>query len=228
MSMSQRTGMMAFWADIDTNYLNRYREWHNCEHMPERVAIPGFLAGTRYVDTSRSNAFLMTYETRDPAVLASDDYLTALNQPTAWTREALQNFQNPVRNIYVIQAFSGERARSTAPYLLAVRFNAANDIDSNKLTQNACHVSGVIGCRLGSVDEDVSSIQTSERKIYGGGPGEQRYLLLADIECRQSIELREDLDQQQKFSYELLKDVNDCQHVTTNFYYIDYQLDIEH
>ena len=36
------TGLMAFWAEIDESYVDRFRQWHNCEHMPERVSVPGF------------------------------------------------------------------------------------------------------------------------------------------------------------------------------------------
>ncbi len=36
---------MAFWADIDADYVTEFRRWHNCEHMSERVHVPGFVAG---------------------------------------------------------------------------------------------------------------------------------------------------------------------------------------
>jgi hypothetical protein len=39
-------GLLAFWADIDSDYVLRFQQWHNCEHMPERLSIPGFLGGT--------------------------------------------------------------------------------------------------------------------------------------------------------------------------------------
>ncbi len=41
-------GLMGFWADIDEDYVLRFQEWHNYEHIPERVGIPGFNAGRRY------------------------------------------------------------------------------------------------------------------------------------------------------------------------------------
>ena len=40
------TGLMAFWADIEPTQLNRYQQWHNCEHIPERVSIPDFTVET--------------------------------------------------------------------------------------------------------------------------------------------------------------------------------------
>ena len=48
MTRAEPAGLMAFWADIDPDYEMRFLEWHNCEHMPERVSVPGFCEGRRY------------------------------------------------------------------------------------------------------------------------------------------------------------------------------------
>jgi hypothetical protein len=173
------TGLMAFWATIDEDYLNRFREWHNCEHMPERVSIPGFQAGRRYIDCGDPATYLMTYQTRDTAVLGSQPYLDALNAPSEWTRESLPHFNNPVRNIYTRLAAYGETNYVSAPYVYALRFNA----DAEELAEAAASLAGneQLGqVALYRVDEAISGIQTSERKIYGGGPGEQRWLLLVE------------------------------------------------
>ena len=41
-------GLMGMWADIDGKDLLRFQEWHNCEHIPERISVPGFNTGRRY------------------------------------------------------------------------------------------------------------------------------------------------------------------------------------
>ncbi len=176
--MSDASGLMAFWARIDAAYLERFRRWHNSEHMPERVSIPGFLAGQRYLGHGTSDFFLMMYETRDPAVLGGADYLARLNSPTAWTRETLPHFREPVRNIYRQIAARGASDLFTAPCLVSARFNA--DALDGKLVEDLAALPSVARTRLYEIDSDISGIQTSERKIYGGGPGAQRYLLLAE------------------------------------------------
>ena len=145
---SDAKGLMAFWASIDADYTIRYQQWHNCEHVPERVSIPGFLQGRRYRSFSTSSTtstnndphFLMFYETESSSTLASDGYMAALNAPTPWTREALTHFSNPVRSIYSrIGVAEGQgndqgsnlsaadrrvRQKSfTAPYLSTLRFD---------------------------------------------------------------------------------------------------------
>ncbi len=177
--MGDASGLMAFWARIDAAYLDRFRQWHNSEHMPERVSIPGFLAGQRYLGHGTNDFFLMMYETRDPAVLAGADYLARLNAPTEWTRETLPHFREPVRNIYRRIVARGASDLFAAPCLVSVRFNA--DALDGKLVEGLAALPGVARTRLYEIDSDISGIQTSERKIYGGGPGAQRYLLL--VEC---------------------------------------------
>jgi len=176
--MSDGSGLMAFWARIAPGYLDRFREWHNCEHIPERVSIPGFLSGQRYLGRGTNNYFLMMYETREPAVLAGSDYLARLNSPTAWTRESLRHFREPVRNIYRRRVALGTSDLFRAPCLVSVRFNA--DSPDETLIERVAATPGVARTRLYEIDSAISGIQTSERKIYGGGPGEQRYLLLAE------------------------------------------------
>jgi hypothetical protein len=177
-SDSNSTGLMAFWAEIDAGYVARYREWHNCEHMPERVGIPGFVSGRRYVAPGSATAFFMMYETADAAVLGSQPYLDRLNAPTAWTRESLQHFRNPSRNIYSLVAARGRSDLAAAPYIHTVRFNAATAPDA--AVERVAAAADVARVRLYGIDTAISGIETSERKIYGGGPGELRWLLLVE------------------------------------------------
>lgn len=177
--MQDGGGLMAFWARIEEGYLERFRQWHNSEHMPERVSIPGFLAGQRYLGHGTDNFFLMMYETRAPAVLGGPEYLARLNAPTAWTRESLPHFRAPARNIYRRLAAQGATDLFAAPCLVSVRYNA--EAPDAGLVERVAAQAGVPRTRLFEIDAAISGIQTSERKIYGGGPGEQRYLLL--VEC---------------------------------------------
>ncbi len=181
--VADATGLMAFWSDIDADYVLRFQEWHNCEHIPERVSIPGFLRGRRYRAEDGSPHFLMMYETQTPEVLSSDAYLAALNAPTEWTREALTHFRQPTRNIYRRLGATGVEGGFCAPWLTALRFNREGGMATSLVPGwlDAIAMAPEIG-RVGlwAVDEAVSGIQTSERKIYGGGPGEQQFLLLIE------------------------------------------------
>ena len=123
MTNGEPAGLMAFWADIDSGYEPRFLEWHNCEHMPERVSVPGFREGRRYCDLGGLPRYLMMYFTESAGVLGSDAYTERLNHPTPWTRESLGHFRNPSRNVYSVLAEHGRTSLREFPYLISVRFD---------------------------------------------------------------------------------------------------------
>jgi hypothetical protein len=176
------SGLMAFWASFNEEYVLRYQQWHNCEHMPERVSIPGFLRGRRYRAMDDSPHFLMMYDTASPEVLSSTAYLDALNNPTPWTQEALTQFRTPVRNIYRFVAEAGAPGPFVAPWITALRFNLPEGQapDASGWLQELTEAPDVDLVQLWQVDETASMIMTRERKIYGGGPGQQMYLALIE------------------------------------------------
>jgi hypothetical protein len=178
-------GMMAFWTDIDDENLLEVQKWHNCEHMTERVSIPGFIVGRRYRGVDDAPTFFITYETRDTDVLQSDAYLQALNNSTPWTKHALTFFKNNIRNIYSRVAVTGTAPATEAPFNYVLRFNidagdeeqTLNRLEADYLPAMAA-LPDVIRSRFYEIDEKISNIKTGEREIYGGGPGRQRYLLI--------------------------------------------------
>jgi hypothetical protein len=182
-AVNDAMGMMAFWTDIDEDYVLRCQEWHNCEHMVERTGIPGFLVGRRYRGMGDAPMFFITYETTDSPVFKSQAYMDRLNNPTPWTTEALTHFNNNMRNIYRLLSCSGGQAPREAPYALVWRFNLPKEAEagilewlSNELLPGLQALPGVYRARLFEVDEEISNLKTTERAIYGGGPGEQKYL----------------------------------------------------
>ena len=178
-------GLMVHWPSIDPEYLIRYQQWLNCEHMPERVSIPGFLQGRRYHSIDSMSQVLVFYETTTTSVLGSDAYLERLNNPTPWTRESLgTGFRGKtVRNIYSRIADAGKPRRFTAPFVITVRFDLAEvsqEVYAERWAKATAEDDNVERVRLYKQDSAIGNIQTNERKIYGAGPGEQVYLLLIE------------------------------------------------
>jgi len=179
------TGMMAFWADIDAEYVLRYQQWHNCQHIPERVSIPGFVEGRRYRTIDGHPSFLMFYDTKTASVLSSDAYLAAVNSPTPWTREALTHFRKPTRDIFTRVAVAGQNPpRTAASYLTTLRFDLADEAAeveyAGRWIQAAAKLDHVERVRLYKVDATIGNMATNERQVHGGGPGKQRYLILIE------------------------------------------------
>jgi hypothetical protein len=38
-------GFLGIWTDMDKDFIPRFREWHNKEHMVLRIATPGWYEG---------------------------------------------------------------------------------------------------------------------------------------------------------------------------------------
>jgi len=63
-----------------------FNAWYDEEHLPERLAIPGFRSARRWV---RGRTYLASYELDSPAVLSSSAYLARYENPTPWSRRCL-------------------------------------------------------------------------------------------------------------------------------------------
>lgn len=188
MKQKEPRGLLAIWSGIDSDYVVDYRKWQNCQHMTERVTIPGFYVGRRYQGVHDETYFLMMYETSDLEVLRSAPYLHAINSATPWTREALSHYRDTVRAIYRLISAIGREPSTDSPYILAVKFDCDTeskaDLFNSYLKEylpKICDVEGVDRGRLYEVDLEVSNIKTSERKIHGAGPGRERFLALFEL-----------------------------------------------
>jgi hypothetical protein len=88
---------VAMWWDIAPEVRAEWEEWHSHEHMPERLSIPGFLRGTRYIALSGEPSYFVLYEAADLSVITSGPYLERLNNPTPWSRKMMPHHRNMVR-----------------------------------------------------------------------------------------------------------------------------------
>lgn len=90
--------VLAFWHDLAPGTdIDDFNRWHNREHIPERVGVPGFLRGRRYEVAGPGPSYFILYETDGLGVLESTPYLERLDNPSPWTRRALPQFRNSKR-----------------------------------------------------------------------------------------------------------------------------------
>jgi hypothetical protein len=64
-----------------------FNAWYDDEHLPERLAIPGFRSARRWVC---GGAYLATYELDSLGVLQSPGYLARYQNQTPWSRRCLE------------------------------------------------------------------------------------------------------------------------------------------
>jgi hypothetical protein len=102
------TGVLAIWSDAVPEHEEEFNDWYTNQHLPERVGVPGFRRGRRYVkDTPGELRYFTLYETADIGVLESAPYLERLNNPTDWTRRAMPFFSNGSRAAMTVASSAG-------------------------------------------------------------------------------------------------------------------------
>jgi hypothetical protein len=109
---------VAIWCDVAFEIKDEYDDWHAHEHMPERLSIPGFLRGSRWVSTDGRNAYCMLYEAQSEATVTGGKYLERLNNPTPWSRKLMPHHRNMVRSLCRVRAGFGA---GLGQFLLSVR-----------------------------------------------------------------------------------------------------------
>jgi hypothetical protein len=159
--------IVAIWNDIAPEGRENFIEWHNRQHIPERVDIPGFQRGRRYVAERGSPEYFTLYEAADEAVLTGAAYLERLNNPTAWTKQSTADFRNTVRGICGVEYSDGS---GDGGFMLTLRFDPKGESRERLAEAIAAQLEsvgrlkGITGVHLGIADTSASDIETAERK----------------------------------------------------------------
>jgi hypothetical protein len=159
-------GAVLVWNDIMEQGRDQFYEWHDKEHIPERLAIPGFRRGRRYARHGHSPEWLTMYEADDLDVVVSPAYLQRLNAPTPGTVETLRYFQNTSRAVCRIVHSVGS---SSGGHMLTLRLDVpAAHADamcrylSTEALPRAMALTGVVACHLYTADQAGSRLNTAE------------------------------------------------------------------
>jgi len=160
------TGAVLIWNDVAQPGREQFYAWHDKEHIPERVAIPGFRRGRRYARPGHSPEWLTMYEADDLSVVTSPAYLARLNAPTAATTRTLPHFRNTSRAVCRLVS---SRGSSSGGHVLTLRL----DVPAEAGAAMACHLDtvafpralaaiGVVACHLYAADDAASHVDTAE------------------------------------------------------------------
>lgn len=66
---------------------DEFHDWYNLEHLPERLRVPGFLNGERWIAANDPKLSVATYDLETVGVLSSAPYLAvAHDNGSPWTK----------------------------------------------------------------------------------------------------------------------------------------------
>lgn len=160
---------LAMWWDVAPETRAELEHWHAHEHFPERLAIPGFLRGSRWTAVDGGEGFFVMYELQDHAVLASAPYVARLNAPSSWSMRMMPLHQRMVRTqCKVVQSHGAVTAR----HALTLRC-ASVEADAQALQRGIGQLAasvvqrpGIVGMHL--LHHDAPSLAvTTEQRIRG-------------------------------------------------------------
>jgi hypothetical protein len=178
--MLGRAAMLLFF-DIAEAAIAGHDDWHTHEHLPERLSIPGFLRGTRWVALRGGQPrYFLAYEVRDVDVLTSAPYLERLNNPTPWTQKVMPSYRGMTRGFCAVTASAGLGQGNAA---LVARFKPTGDpLWLRELMPQLASRPGLGGCTL--LESAAAPPMTREQSIRGTDAGVDWVLLVTGYDAK--------------------------------------------
>lgn len=184
------SGVIAIWHDISAEGLVDFYEWHDREHMPERLGIDGFQRGRRYISVAGEPRFFTLYNVRDPSVLTGKAYHTRLNAPTPWTLRAVTYFSAEARSLCEVKATMGDAAGGIVG---TIRFDCPEAADQQLFAMLSGAMGGIVSRPMISAmhvciaDLETSSIRSAEQ-LERDGNYVPRWVILVEGSTLEAVQ----------------------------------------
>lgn len=157
--------VVAIWNGIEPDAREQFYDWHVNEHMPERVGIPGFRRGRRYIaaDAPTQPEFFTLYEADTMPVLRGSNYADRLNDPTPATKAVTAKFTDTFRALAHVLVSHGPGIGGA---MLTIRFDCDEPhlIAVRAMVRAAAQATRVTGAHLCRADTAASLIRTTETR----------------------------------------------------------------
>jgi len=173
-------GAMLLGFDVAAEAIEEHDDWHTHEHLPERLAIPGFRRGSRWVALQGGPRYMVLYEVERLETLASAAYLERLNRPTPWTSKMMPHYRGMRRGLCTVAASAGT---GLGPFAVLARFGVAPGAEERLHDWLRREIVEALPMRpgLGSVhllQGELAAPMTNEQRIRGADAGVDRALLV--------------------------------------------------
>lgn len=170
------SGAVAIWHDIAPEGMAEFYAWHGEEHMPERVSIPGFNCGRRFIARQADLQFFNLYETQSPEVVLGSDYKSRLDNPTPRTLSAVRHFRNVARSLcrVLVKHEMGESSIGQGGLIATLRYDIGEveesahlDIFQRNILPAITGSEGTCSASLLACDRVASGYVNAEQRVRG-------------------------------------------------------------
>lgn len=184
--------VVAIWNGIKPELEDEFLNWHVHEHIPDRVALPGFQRGRRYMSIDGSPRFFNFYEAATLGDVTSDAYMAALNQPTPWTGRVMRHFTQMSRTVCGVAASAGCGAGIV---IETMRLSSRVERDGfaaamiRNVIEPAAARQGIVGVHL-LEGQAASHAETAETRLRGASESAEWILLVEAVRMEAVTDLR--------------------------------------
>jgi hypothetical protein len=166
--------------DVEAGVIEEHDRWHTHEHLPERLSIPGFRRGTRWIATKGGPRYMVLYEVESLETLASEPYLTRLNNPTPWTTRMMPHYRGMTRGLCAVLGSFGFGQGGAAALFRFTPEEARAALLHRWLLEEALpavpHMPGLGSAHL--LQGSQAAAMTNEQRIRGSDRGVDSALIL--------------------------------------------------
>ena len=181
--------------DVEPAAIAEHDRWHTQEHLRERLSIPGFLRGTRWVATVGGPRYMVVYEVETLESLESEAYLARLDNPTPWTSKMMPHYRGMSRGLCtVLGSFGLGQGGAAALIRLAPGPDDQGDIHRWLVEEALPETSQMPGLGASHLLKGAQAASmTNEQRLRGGDRGVDSAVILTGYDERAVIECAEKL-----------------------------------
>lgn len=127
--MTPANGLITVRLHTAPEHEGEFNDWYNLEHIPQVVALPGFVRARRYHCESADIRYLAWYETVDEQVEAGAHFQGLVAQPTPWSLRMRKLYgNNRERMNFKLMCEVGAPPSPDAPWMYVVHTDIPDHI----------------------------------------------------------------------------------------------------
>jgi hypothetical protein len=92
------SGLLMVVVEVGADDEAELNRWYDTEHIPEKLATPGFRSARRFRDTQSPGRYLALYELDDPALVTSPGYMAQTMSP--WSEAVMATWISLDRSVW--------------------------------------------------------------------------------------------------------------------------------
>jgi hypothetical protein len=159
-------GALINWSNVAPENRAEYYEWHNHEHIPDRLEVPGFRRGRRMIAVDADRDFFNLYEVDDVGVLTGAAYSARSSNPSPTYKRVGKLITDAIRAIAHVRYSAG---MGQGGLMLTLRFAVADEASAGEplgeqLMPKLSALPDIVGAHLLVADRAASGVVTADRQ----------------------------------------------------------------